>query len=43
MGMSLVGTNMRTNVNAFAPESSFRVLIAMLVRNDSTGTPSLRW
>ena len=33
---------MRTNVNAFPPDSSLRVLIAMLVRSDSTGEPSLR-
>ena len=43
MGISPVGTNMRTNVNAFPPESSLRVLMAMLVRSDSTGMPSLRW
>ena len=41
--MSPVGTNKRTNVNAFAPDSSLRVLIAMLVRSDSTGAPSLWW
>ena len=41
--MSPVGTSMRTSENAFDPESSVRVLIAIDARSDSTGSPSSAW
>ena len=41
IGMSPVGTSMRTSENAFGPEFSVRVLIAIDARSDSTGSPSL--
>jgi hypothetical protein len=43
MGMSPVGTSMRANENAFAPDSAVLVLMAMLLRNSSTGEPISRW
>ncbi len=43
IGISPVGTIMRASENAFAPDSSVRVLTAMLARSASTGAPSSRW
>ena len=43
MGMSPVGTSMRTSEKALDPESSVRVLIAIDARSDSTGDPSSVW
>ena len=42
IGMSAVGTSIRASVNALLPLLSFRVLIAIDARNDSTGAPISR-
>ena len=42
IGMSPVGTSIRARENAFAPDESVRVLMAMLERSSSTGLPISR-
>ena len=42
IGISLVGTSSFANENALLPEDSVRVLMAIDVRNDSTGAPRSR-
>ena len=43
IGMSPVGTSSLARENALLPDDSVRVLMAIEVRNDSTGAPSARW
>jgi hypothetical protein len=43
IGISPVGTSILASENAFAPELSVRVLIAMLARRWSTGWPISMW